>query len=89
MWVESELESELKKLVQEKSLEDYFIFTGYRGDIPRLLSAFEILVMPSLFEGLCFAVIEAQAMGCRLSLVRRRDAPLGSGRGNRYPGAAG
>lgn len=60
---EGELESELKKLVQEKSLEDYFIFTGYRGDIPRLLSAFEILVMPSLFEGLCFAVIEAQAMG--------------------------
>lgn len=60
---EGELESELKKLVQEKALEDYFIFTGYRGDIPRLLSAFEILVMPSLFEGLCFAVIEASAMG--------------------------
>lgn len=60
---EGELESELKALVQEKGLEDYFIFTGYRGDIPRLLSAFEILVMPSLFEGLCFAVIEASAMG--------------------------
>lgn len=60
---EGDLEAELKDLVRRKNLEDYFIFTGYRSDIPRLLSAFEILVMPSLFEGLCFAVIEAQAMG--------------------------
>ncbi len=60
---EGELESELKAQVQEKGLQDYFIFTGYRTDIPRLISAFEILVMPSLFEGLCFAVIEASAMG--------------------------
>ena len=60
---QGELELELKTLIRQKGLEDYFIFTGYRDDIPRLLSAFEILVMPSLFEGLCFAVIEAQAMG--------------------------
>lgn len=60
---EGELKSELKAQVQEKGLEDYFIFTGYRTDVPRLLSAFEVLVMPSLFEGLCFAIIEASAMG--------------------------
>lgn len=60
---EGELESELKAQVQQNGLQDYFIFTGHRADIPRLLSAFEILVMPSLFEGLCFAVIEASAMG--------------------------
>jgi glycosyltransferase involved in cell wall biosynthesis len=58
-----ELEAELKAKVKEKGLGDYFIFTGFRTDIPRLLSAFEILVMPSLFEGLCFSVIEASAMG--------------------------
>jgi len=60
---QGELELELKTLVKEKGLEGYFIFTGYRDDVSRLLSAFEILVMPSLFEGLCFAVIEASAMG--------------------------
>jgi|SRR3989338_7118811 len=60
---QGELEPELKTLVKKKGLEGYFIFTGYRDDVSRLLSAFEILVMPSLFEGLCFAVIEAQAMG--------------------------
>ncbi|MDO8748959.1 MAG: glycosyltransferase [Candidatus Omnitrophota bacterium] len=60
---EGELEDELKARVKHKGLEDYFIFTGYRTDIPRLLNASDVLVMPSLFEGLCFAVIEAQAMG--------------------------
>lgn len=60
---EGELELGLKAQVQEKGLQNYFIFTGHRSDIPRILSAFEILVMPSLFEGLCFAVIEASAMG--------------------------
>jgi glycosyltransferase involved in cell wall biosynthesis len=60
---EGELESELKAEVQKKGLANYFIFTGHRTDIPRLLSAFEMLVMPSWFEGLCFAVIEASAMG--------------------------
>lgn len=59
---EGELELELKAQIQQNGLEDYFIFTGYRTDVPRLLSAFEVLVMPSLFEGLCFAVIEASAM---------------------------
>ena len=60
---EGELESTLKAQIQQKHLEDYFVFTGFRNDVTRLLSAFEILVMPSLFEGLCFAVIEASAMG--------------------------
>ena len=60
---EGELEDELKTQVKHKGLQDYFIFTGHRTDIPRLLNASDVLVMPSLFEGLCFAVIEAQAMG--------------------------
>lgn len=60
---EGELEEKLIALVKEKGLEDYFVFTGYRNDIPRMLSAFEILIMPSLFEGLSYATVEASAMG--------------------------
>jgi glycosyltransferase involved in cell wall biosynthesis len=60
---EGELVYNLKKEVKNRGLQDYFIFTGYRKDVPRLLSISEMLVMPSLFEGLCFAVIEASAMG--------------------------
>lgn len=60
---EGELEEKLIALVKEKGLEDYFVFTGYRNDIPRMLSVFEILVMPSLFEGFSYATVEAQAAG--------------------------
>jgi len=36
---------------------------GRRGDVPDLLASFEVFAFPSRFEGLCLAVIEAQAAG--------------------------
>jgi glycosyltransferase involved in cell wall biosynthesis len=39
------------------------IFAGARDDIPDLLASFDVFAFPSLFEGLCLAVIEAQAAG--------------------------
>ena len=38
-------------------------FTGERADVPDLLASFDVFAFPSLFEGLCLAVIEAQAAG--------------------------
>jgi glycosyltransferase involved in cell wall biosynthesis len=38
-------------------------FTGRRDDIPELLASFDVYAQPSLFEGLCVAVLEAQAAG--------------------------
>ena len=40
-----------------------FEFTGAREDVPELLAGFDVFVFPSRFEGLCLAVIEAQAAG--------------------------
>lgn len=40
-----------------------FTFTGARDDVPELLATFEVFAFPSRFEGLCLAVIEAQAAG--------------------------
>jgi glycosyltransferase involved in cell wall biosynthesis len=40
-----------------------FDFLGERGDVPELLAGFDVFAFPSLFEGLCLAVIEAQAAG--------------------------
>jgi glycosyltransferase involved in cell wall biosynthesis len=40
-----------------------FEFTGERDDVPALLAGFDVFAFPSLFEGLCLAVIEAQAAG--------------------------
>ena len=36
---------------------------GSRDDVPELLASFDVFAFPSLFEGLCLAVIEAQAAG--------------------------
>ena len=41
-----------------------FAFLGDRDDVPELLAGFDVFAFPSLFEGLCLAVIEAQAAGC-------------------------
>jgi glycosyltransferase involved in cell wall biosynthesis len=38
-------------------------FLGARDDVPELLASFDVFAFPSLFEGLCLAVIEAQAAG--------------------------
>lgn len=44
---------------------DKVIFTGQRIDVPSLLSAMDVFVFPSYYEGLPCAVIEAQSAGLR------------------------
>ncbi len=55
----------IKELVCELRIEDKVIFTGNRKDIPSVLSSFDVMAFPSLFEGLPFTIIEAQAAGLR------------------------
>lgn len=57
------LEAELKKLVQDLNIENNVEFIGVRHDITRLLHRFDLMIMPSIWEGLGIAVIEAQASG--------------------------
>lgn len=66
IWVGSGgLEDEMKNKVREDGLEDTVIFTGVRTDVPRLLNCADCFFMPSLFEGLPFSLVEAQAAGLR------------------------
>ncbi|MBR2477091.1 MAG: glycosyltransferase family 1 protein [Clostridia bacterium] len=58
-----ELEQEIRKKVSALGLDDKVIFMGRRSDVPRLLSAFDLMLMPSLYEGMPNVVIEAQATG--------------------------
>jgi glycosyltransferase involved in cell wall biosynthesis len=58
---DGELRGELEELA--RPLGDRFAFLGERGDVPDLLASFEVFAYPSRFEGLCLAVIEAQAAG--------------------------
>lgn len=45
------------------AIKDKVIFTGIRTDIHRILQAMDVFIMPSLFEGLPVALVEAQASG--------------------------
>lgn len=48
---------------RELGLENAILFAGERFDIPQILSAMDVFVFPSLYEGMPNAVIEAQAVG--------------------------
>jgi glycosyltransferase involved in cell wall biosynthesis len=60
---EGELRGELQRRIEEQGLTGRIELTGARSDIPALLASLDVFVMPSLFEGLCVAVLEAQAAG--------------------------
>lgn len=58
-----ELEDSIRKLCSKYNLLDKVIFTGARNDVSTILSAFDLFLFPSLFEGLSVVAIEAQANG--------------------------
>lgn len=55
-----ELEEEAKKIGVHESI----IFAGPRLDMPEMLKLFDLLVLPSLYEGLPMVILEAMAAGC-------------------------
>jgi len=59
---EGELKDELKLKSKILKLEDKIIFTGFMNDIKDVLSSIDILVIPSLREGLPVVLLEAMAM---------------------------
>ena len=60
---DGELKQELENLTNQSDLSDTIKFLGARGDIPDLLSASDLFVLPSLWEGLPMALVEAMASG--------------------------
>lgn len=58
-----ELKDSLEAKVEKLGIKNKVIFTGLRHDVPQLLNAFDSFVLPSLYEGLPFVGIEAQANG--------------------------
>lgn len=62
-------EPSIKRLVNKLGLTERVLFLGQRNDVDQLCQAFDIFVLPSLYEGLGVVAIEAQAAGlpCILS----------------------
>lgn len=75
---EGELENEVKEQCKSLGLAGKVIFAGIRSDIPAILSAMDIFIFPSLYEGMPNTVIEAQATGlpCIISNTITKESAL-------------
>ncbi len=60
---DGELRAKTEALISRYGLNDRFILTGWRRDIPRLLSAIDVFALTSLWEGMPISVLEAMASG--------------------------
>jgi glycosyltransferase involved in cell wall biosynthesis len=60
---EGPLLADLEQQAAALGLGDRFVFAGFRRDVARTLSAFDLSVFPSLWEGTPLTVFEALAMG--------------------------
>lgn len=55
----------LEKRIKESSCRNQIYLLGSRNDVPDLMKAASVLLLPSLYEGLPVTLIEAQASGLR------------------------
>jgi len=69
------LESELRALAIELNIHERVLFLGYRTDIPAVLRACDVFVLPSIAEGLPGALLEAMATGIPIIALRVGGVP--------------
>lgn len=63
-WIgDGELRPKTEREIRRAGLEGRFLLLGERSDVPALLPAFDVFVLPSLYEGLPCAVVEAMTAG--------------------------
>jgi glycosyltransferase involved in cell wall biosynthesis len=58
-------EEKLKKLCVDLKITDKVRFLGICEDVPRLLNAMDIFMLPSIYEGFPVSLVEAQANGLK------------------------
>lgn len=75
---DGELYQEIDQKLKKYGIYDKVYFAGMQSEVWKYLSAMDVFLMPSLFEGLPFALIEAQASGlpCVVSDVVSEEAVL-------------
>ncbi|WP_283672582.1 glycosyltransferase family 4 protein [Clostridium perfringens] len=54
-------EGEIKKLLKDLNIEEYFILTGFQKDTYKFYPLIDIFFLPSLYEGLPMVLLEAMA----------------------------
>lgn len=75
---DGEFRKQIEEKIKEHDLQDKMFVLGARDDVHKWYSAFDSLLMPSLFEGLPFVLVEAQAAGlpCVVSSTVSKEADL-------------
>jgi glycosyltransferase involved in cell wall biosynthesis len=69
------LESELRSLAVELNIHERVLFLGYRTDVPVVLRACDVFVLPSIAEGLPGALLEAMSTGVPVIASRVGGVP--------------
>ena len=69
------LESELRSLANDLDIHERVVFLGFRTDIPEILKAYDVFVLPSIAEGLPGALLEAMATGIPVIASRVGGVP--------------
>ena len=64
---EGELRDELTRMIHELGLERHVLLPGFRPDVLSLLKTFDLMVMPSITEGLGTSILDA--MACSKAVV--------------------
>lgn len=60
---EGDLDAEVDKYIDVNKMYDYVYRSAFRTDVPDLLNCVDVYCLPSLWEGLSIALLEAMAMG--------------------------
>lgn len=66
---------EVQEKIASEGLSDYIYMIGPRNDIPNILSLFDLYLMPSKYEGVSVALMEAQAAGLTCLVSSTACAP--------------
>ena len=69
------LESELRALASDLDIHERVVFLGFRTDIPEIMRAYDVFVLPSIAEGLPGALLEAMATGIPVIASRVGGVP--------------
>jgi glycosyltransferase involved in cell wall biosynthesis len=76
VWLgDGELRPSVERRIAERGLTDRFILAGDRDDVARLLPAFDVFALSSLWEGLPCSLVEAMTCGIPVAVTAVNSVP--------------